>query len=48
MLASVATVLHRTHRKWGVNKEMEGRMKRGSFEPLPSDDDDDSDEISDE
>ena len=34
MLASVATVLHR-------NKEMEGCMKRGSFEPLPSDADDD-------
>ena len=28
MLASVATVLHRT---WGVNKEMEGWMKRGSL-----------------
>ena len=46
MLASVSTILHRTHRKWGVNKEMEGWMKRGSFGPLPSDDD--SDDSSDE
>ena len=46
--ASVAKVLHKTHRKWGVNKEMEGRMKKGSFEILPFADDDDSDECSDE
>ena len=48
MLASVATVLHRTHRKWGVNKETEGWMMRGSLEFLPCADDDDSDEGSDE
>ena len=24
MLTSVATILHKTHRKWRVNKEMEG------------------------
>ena len=47
MLASVATILHKTHRKWGVNKQMEGWMKRGSCGPLPSDDDD-SDDSSDE
>ena len=35
LLASVATVLHRTHRKWWVNKEMEGWMKRASLELLP-------------
>ena len=48
MLASVALVLHRTHRKWGVNKEMEGWMTRVSFELLPFAVDDDSDESSDE
>ena len=29
MLASVVKVLHKTHRKCGVNKDMEGWMKRG-------------------
>ena len=43
MLALVATVLHRTHRKWEVNKEMEG----WSLELLPFADDDDSDESKD-
>ena len=49
MLASVANVQHETHRKCGVNKEMEGGwMMRGSLELLPDADDDDSDEGSDE
>ena len=48
MLASVAKVLHRTHRKWRVNKEMEGWVMRWSLELLPFVDDDDSDECSDE
>ena len=46
MLASVAKVLHKIHRKWGVNKEMEGWMMRGSPELLPFVDDDDSEECS--
>ena len=33
MLAAAARV-HKKHRKCGVNKEMEGRMVRGSIEPL--------------
>ena len=44
MLASVAKVLHKTSRKWGVNKEMEGWVMRGSLELLLYVDDDDSDE----
>ena len=48
MLTSVAKVLHRTHRKWCVNKEMEGWMTRGSLEPSSSDGDDEDDESSDE
>ena len=44
MLASVAKVLHKTHRKCGVNKEMEGWMMRGRLELLPFADDDDSDQ----
>ena len=48
MLASVGNVLHKTHRKCGVNKEMEGWMMRGSVGLLPFADDDDSDEGSDE
>ena len=48
MLASVAKILHRTHRMWrGVNKEMEGWMIRESLEPSSSDDDED-DESGDE
>ena len=35
MLASVATVLHKTHRKWRVNKEMEGWEMGGRPELLP-------------
>ena len=35
MLASVAKFQHRTHRKCGVNKGMEGWVKRGSLELLP-------------
>ena len=40
MLTSVATVLHRTHRKRGVNKEMEGWMMEGSIFHIPSAGDD--------
>ena len=35
MLASVAMVLHKTHRKWRVNKEMEGWVMRRSLELSP-------------
>ena len=48
MLTSVAKVLHRTHRKCGVNKEMEGWMMEGSIKHILSAGDDDSDESSDE
>ena len=48
MLASKATVLHTTHRIWGVTKEMEGLEMRGSLELVPFTDEDDSDECSDE
>ena len=48
MLASVAKVPHKTHRKWGVNRKMEGWMMRGSLELLPFVADDDSDDCSDE
>ena len=34
MLTSVATVLHKTHRKWGVNREMEGWETEGGTELL--------------
>ena len=44
MLTSVARVLHRTHKKWELNKEMEGWMKRGNTAPSSSDGDDDEDE----
>ena len=44
MLASVAKVLHKTHRKCGVKKEMEGWVMRESLEFLPFVDDDDRDE----
>ena len=37
-----------THKKWGVNKEMEGWMVRGHLAPSSSDGDDDEDESSDE
>ena len=47
MLTSVARVLHRTHKKWRVNKEMEGWMARGSVQPSSSGDDED-DESGDE
>ena len=40
VLTSVAAVLHKTHRKWGVNKEMEGWEMGGRPELLPSVDDD--------
>ena len=40
MLTSVAKILHRTFRKWRVNKEMEGWMMRESLEPSSSGDDD--------
>ena len=43
LLTSVAKVLHRTHRKCGVNKEMDGWIKRGSLEPSSSHGDDDDD-----
>ena len=48
MLTSVAWVLHRTHKKWIVNKEVEGWMARGDLAPFSSDGDDDEDESSDE
>ena len=35
MLKSVATILHKTHRKCRVNKEMEGWEMGGRPEPLP-------------
>ena len=41
-------VLHSTHRKREVNKEMEGWMIRGSLAPSPSDGDDDELECSDD
>ena len=47
MLTSVDKVLHRTHRKWRVNNEMEGWMTKESLEPSSSDDDED-DESGDE
>ena len=47
MLTSVAWVLHRTHWKWGVNKEMGGWRVRENFTPS-SDGDDDAEESSDE
>ena len=47
MLSSVATVLHKTHRKWGVNKEMEGWEMGGKPVLLPCVDHD-VDEYSDE
>ena len=47
MLTSVDKVLHRTHRKWGVNNEMEGWMTKESLEPSSSGDDED-DESGDE
>ena len=37
MLTSVARVPHSTHRKWRVNKEMEGWMVRKSIQPSSSD-----------
>ena len=46
MLASVAEILHKTHRKWRVNKEMERWEMRGSPELLPFVDDDDGHECS--
>ena len=48
MLTSVARVLHRTYKKWGVNKEMEGWMVRGSLEPSSSEGGDEDDESGDE
>ena len=48
MLTSVAWVLHRTHKKWRVNKELEGWMVRRDLAPSSSDGDDDEDESSDE
>ena len=47
MLASVVTILHKTHRKWRVNKEMEVWEMEGRPELLPCVDDD-VDEHSDE
>ena len=44
MLTSVARVLHRTHKKWRVSKEMEGWMVRKSIQPSSSDGDDEDDE----
>ena len=46
MLASVVMVLHKAHRKWSVNKEVEGWVMRRSLELLPFVDDDDTDECS--
>ena len=48
MLTSVARVLRRTHKKWGVIKEMEGWMVRGNVQPSSSGDDDEDDESGDE
>ena len=48
MLAAVAKTLHKTHRKSGVIKEMEGWELGGSPELLPGDDDDDGGECNDE
>ena len=48
MLASIAKILNKTHRKWAVNKEMEGWEMRESPELLRFTDDDDGDECSDE
>ena len=48
MSTSVASVLHRTHKKWGVNKEIEGWLVRGSVEHSSSDGDDEDDESGDE
>ena len=45
-LTSVARILHRTHKTWRVNKEMEGWMARGNL--APSSREDDEDESSDE
>ena len=47
MLTSVGRILHRTHKKWRVNKEMEGSMIRENISPSASDEDDE-DESSDE
>ena len=44
MLASVARVPHRTHKKWGVNKEMKGWRVRENFTPSSFDGDDDEKE----
>ena len=46
MLASVARVLHRTHKEWGVNKEMKGWRARENFTPSSFDGDDDEEESS--
>ena len=47
MLTSVGTVLHKIHRKWRVNKEMEGWEMGGGLELSPCVDVD-VDECSDE
>ena len=44
MLTSVARVLHRTHKKWGVNNEMKGWRVREHFTPSSSDGGDDEEE----
>ena len=46
MLTSVARVLHRTHKKWRINKEMKGWRVRENFTPSSSDGDDDEEEES--
>ena len=48
MLTPVTRVLHRIHKKWGVNKEKEGWMARGSFQFSSSDGDEEDDESGDE
>ena len=48
MLTSVARVLHRTHKKWGVNNEMKGWRVREHFTPSSSDGGDDEERSSDE
>ena len=46
MLTSVARVLHRTHKKWRVNKEMKGWRVRENLTPSSSSDGDDDEEAS--
>ena len=48
MLNSVARVLHRTHKKWEVDKEMKGWRVREIFTPSSSNGDDEEEESSNE